>query len=421
MEHGSGCKSCGSSETVPQKPTMGKQQSHLDENMQILDRMGRIKHKILVLSGKGGVGKSTIAANLAMSLAMVGKKVGLVDIDIHGPSIPKLFGLEGQTITGTPDGLNPVLYNENLKIMSIGFLLPRLDDAVIWRGPMKYGVIKQFLKDVDWGDLDYLIVDSPPGTGDEPLSITQLIPHPDGAVLVTTPQQMSVADVRKSIDFCRILKLPVLGVIENMSGFVCPHCNERVDIFSVGGGKEMAESMMVPYLGSVPIDPKLVTASDKGLPYIMHYPDSETAQALGRAIKLISRIEETAVAQETKEGEKMTSEKLTIAIPLAEGRLALHFGHCAEFLLAEVDCGSQTIVSKKTVPAPPHQPGLLPPWLKEQGATTIIAGGMGQRAQELFTQSGITVVVGAPADNADQIITAYLKGSLQTGQNICDH
>jgi len=255
------------------------------EQEQIRQRVRRIKHQIVVLSGKGGVGKSTVAVNLAVSLALSGKSVGLLDIDIHGPSIPKILNLEGRTVQATGETILPVEMTENLKIMSIGFLLRGSDDAVIWRGPMKYHMIKQFLKDVEWGNLDYLIVDSPPGTGDEPLSVVQLLENADGAIIVTTPQEVALSDVRKGITFCRNLKLPVIGVLENMSGFVCPKCGEMTDIFKSGGGEKMAKQMNVPFLGRIPIDPQIVRACDSGQPYVQYYSSSQAAQAFKEAMR----------------------------------------------------------------------------------------------------------------------------------------
>lgn len=230
--------------------------------------ISRIKHTILVLSGKGGVGKSTVAVNLASSLAEKKMKTGLLDIDIHGPSVPKLLGLEKNRLMADKRGkLIPVEYGDRLKVISIGFLQENRDEAIIWRGPVKFGVIKQFLADVDWGDLDYLVVDSPPGTGDEPLTICQLIAHADGAVIVTTPQDVALSDVRKSINFCKQLNMPVIGVIENMSGFTCPHCGKVTDIFKNGGGEAMAADMRVPFLGSIPIESGIVTSGDAGNPF----------------------------------------------------------------------------------------------------------------------------------------------------------
>ena len=242
-------------------------------------RLCRIGHKIMVMSGKGGVGKSTVAVNLAMALMLAGKTVGLLDVDIHGPSVPTMLGLEGASIENGPDGLLPVELG-NLKVMSMGFLLRNPDDAVIWRGPVKGGVIKQFLKDVAWGDLDYLIIDAPPGTGDEPLSICQLINPIDGAVIVTTPQRVAAMDVRKSITFCAQVGMKVLGVVENMSGFVCPKCGELTNILRSGGGRLMAEDMGVPFLGSIPIDPMVAEAGDMGQAFVMHHSASPTAEIM---------------------------------------------------------------------------------------------------------------------------------------------
>ena len=262
------------------------------EQEQIRKRVKQIKHQILVLSGKGGVGKSTVAVNLAVSLALSGKSVGLLDIDIHGPSIPKILNLEERAVQATGETILPIEMTENLKVMSIGFLLRGSDDAVIWRGPMKYQMIKQFLKDVDWGSLDFLVVDSPPGTGDEPLSIVQLLENADGAIIVTTPQEVALSDVRRCITFCHNLKLPVLGVVENMSGFVCPKCGEMTDIFKSGGGEKMAKQMNVPFLGRIPIDPQIVRACDSGQPYVQHYSSSQAAQAFKEAMLPLLKLEE---------------------------------------------------------------------------------------------------------------------------------
>lgn len=250
-------------------------------------RLCRINHKIVVLSGKGGVGKSTVAVNLAMALSLSGLRVGLLDVDIHGPSVPTMLGLENATLKGNPGELFPVELG-SMKIMSLGFLLQNPDDAIIWRGPMKMGVIKQFLTDVNWGDLDYLIVDAPPGTGDEPLSLCQLIQPLDGAVIVTTPQKVAAVDVRKSISFCRQVHVPVLGVVENMSGFVCPKCGELTQILPEGGGRKIAEDMKVPYLGAIPMDPAVAQSSDDGRVFIHHYASSPTGKIMQDIIDQIT-------------------------------------------------------------------------------------------------------------------------------------
>jgi Mrp family chromosome partitioning ATPase len=255
-----------------------------EEQQKINARMAQVKHKICVLSGKGGVGKSTVAVNLAAALADAGNKVGLLDVDIHGPSIPTMLGLGSATLISNADSVDPVCLG-NLKVMSVGFLMQDEDAPFIWRGPMKMGVIKQFLGDVEWGELDYLIVDCPPGTGDEPLSICQLIEGADGAVIVTTPQQVAAVDVRKSLTFCQKLALPILGIVENMSGFCCPKCGEVVDIFQSGGGEKIATDFEVPFLGKLPIDPSIGKACDSGVPFIQSYSASETANILRQIIK----------------------------------------------------------------------------------------------------------------------------------------
>lgn len=255
------------------------------EKLALQDTVSRIKHKIVVMSGKGGVGKSTVATNVAVALSMKGQKVGLMDIDIHGPSIPKMLGLEGNQLRGTETGLTPIVYTDNLRVMSIGFILRSQNDAVIWRAPLKHKLIRDFLTDVKWGELDYLIIDSPPGTGDEPISVVQLLEDADGAVIVTTPQDVALIDVRKAITFCRQVKLPVLGVVENMSGFVCPYCGKTVDIFKTGGGESMASDMGVPFLGRIPLEPKIVDAGDSGEPYYEYFRESETAKAFDTVIE----------------------------------------------------------------------------------------------------------------------------------------
>ena len=259
-----------------------------DEGAALKQRMAKISHKILVLSGKGGVGKSTVAANLALGLRKLDKSVGLLDVDIHGPSIPTMFHLSERPQINDEGNVVPSEFAA-IKIMSIGLFLGGSDDAVIWRGPMKYGAIEQLLRDVEWGDLDYLVIDCPPGTGDEPLSVVQLIGvgQLDGAVIVTTPQDLALIDVRRSIRFCHQLKLPVLGIIENMSGFTCPSCGAHFDIFSAGGGKDLALKLKTPFLGAIPIDPAVVESGDAGVPVILRNPESRAAQAFEAAARAL--------------------------------------------------------------------------------------------------------------------------------------
>jgi len=235
-----------------------------------------VRHVIIVLSGKGGVGKSTVSVNLSYALSSHGYRVGLLDLDIHGPNIPKMLGIEGHRLSALGDKIEPVRVTGSLSVVSMGFLLADQSTPIIWRGPMKMAAISQFLSDVDWGELDYLVVDLPPGTGDEALSIIQLAPNVRGAVIVTTPQDVATLDARKAIKFVEQLGIPVIGIIENMSGLVCPHCKEQIDLFGRGGGKKVAEEMHVPFLGAIPIDPEMRKAGDEGRPYILLHKDNVT-------------------------------------------------------------------------------------------------------------------------------------------------
>ena len=281
------CGSCSATDCASKQRHQDESDEQFRERQDLARKMCQIGYKLLVMSGKGGVGKSTVAANLAASLGLSGKSVGLLDVDIHGPSIPKLMGLENQRVVVRDQQILPLELGENLKVMSIGFFLATAADAVIWRGPMKYGVIRQFLKDVEWGPLDYLVIDAPPGTGDEPLSVAQLVGEPAGAVLVTTPQDLAVADVRRSVSFCQKVGLPVLGIIENMSGLTCPHCGGRIALFRSGGGESLAREMNVPFLGAVPFDPRIVECGDSGVPYSQRFSDSPAAAAFADVVRRI--------------------------------------------------------------------------------------------------------------------------------------
>jgi ATP-binding protein involved in chromosome partitioning len=416
------CNSCDDSECTAQRKRPGEPEEDFLERQLLLSRMCRIQHKIMVLSGKGGVGKSTVAVNLAAALALAGKRVGILDVDLHGPSVPKLLGLEGSRITASEDAMFPVRTrcgDGSLSVMSIGFLLGERDDAVIWRGPRKFGAIKQFLKDVEWGELDYLVVDSPPGTGDEPLAVAQLIGNADGAIVVTTPQQVAVQDVRRCVVFCRQLQLPVLGVVENMGGFTCPKCGELVRIFGTDGGRVMAEQMRVPYLGSIPIEPEVVVSGDAGTPIVQARPHSETAKAFGRIVRTLLEPELRAAAERPASAAGGVPSR--IAVPVTGGVLSSHFGHCEQFVLFDVEADGKSARKTQVLTPPPHEPGTFPQWLHEQGATVIIAGGMGSRAQSLFAGHGIRVVVGASSDDPELLVRHFLDGRLATGANICDH
>ncbi|MBW2038183.1 MAG: Mrp/NBP35 family ATP-binding protein [Deltaproteobacteria bacterium] len=239
----------------------------------------KIRYTIMVMSGKGGVGKSTVAVNLAAVLAKEGHYVGMLDADIHGPDVPKMWGVDWRPLGGGDDGIRPVEVLTNVKLISMAFLLPNPDSPVVWRGPLKHVAIKQFLADVKWGELDYLIVDLPPGTGDEPLSVAHLIEGVDGSVIVTTPQDVALLDSRKAVNFSRMLKVPVIGIVENMSGLRCPKCGHLIPLFKIGGGEKAAKDLKVPFLGRIPIDPEVVQGSDSGTPHVVSYPDSEVTKA----------------------------------------------------------------------------------------------------------------------------------------------
>ncbi|MBN2369576.1 MAG: Mrp/NBP35 family ATP-binding protein [Vicinamibacteria bacterium] len=273
------CGECGNVDCAASRRKHGESDEDLEKRQRLQSRLCRIRRKIIVLSGKGGVGKSTVAVNLATAFLESGKRVGLLDVDIHGPSIPTMLGIETTSIRAQGEELIPREV-DGLKVLSLGFFLGNPDDPVIWRGPMKANVIRQFLSDVAWGDLDVLVIDSPPGTGDEPLSVCQLIENLDGAVIVTTPQKVAAVDVRKSISFCRKLEVPVLGIVENMSGFVCPRCGEVTPILLSGGGERMAKDMDVRFLGSIPMDPRIAAAGDEGRAFVRHDSSSPMASIM---------------------------------------------------------------------------------------------------------------------------------------------
>ena len=255
-------------------------------DQQLEENLSKIKHTIVIISGKGGVGKSTVAANL--SLALAGdheRQVGLLDADIDGPNIPKMLGVENSNVTGFNNRFIPVNIKPNLAVISMAFFLPDRDSPVIWRGPLKSGAIKQFLGQVDWGILDYLVVDLPPGTGDAPLSVAQLIKNVSGVIVVTTPQDVALLDSRKAVTFARKLQMPVMGILENMSGFACPHCGKEVNLFKIGGGENAAREMGVPFLGRVPLDPRIVESGDSGTPFVEACPDSPAAEAFLKIVE----------------------------------------------------------------------------------------------------------------------------------------
>ncbi len=263
----------------------------LEEQQKVLKaRMSKVRHKVAVISGKGGVGKSVVTVNLAMAFAVHGyiNSVGILDADITGPSVPKIIGLHGQRLLVGPPGIFPATGTMGIKVVSMDFLLQSDETPVIWRGPLKGRAINQFLSDIIWGELDFLFIDLPPGTGDEPLSTMQLLPEMDGVVIVTIPSEVSQIVVKKAVTFCSQLKIPIIGIVENMSGFICPECGAEVNIFRRGGGQKIADDMNIPFLGSIPIDPEICEDSDKGLPFIVEHGDSPAAKAF---MKIVEKIE----------------------------------------------------------------------------------------------------------------------------------
>jgi ATP-binding protein involved in chromosome partitioning len=258
-----------------------KQDQQAEQDASVKKSLDKIKHKFIVMSGKGGVGKSSTSVNLAVALAGKGYQVGLMDVDLHGPDIPRMLGIKGMLGMTENQKLSPMKYSDNLKVVSIESLMSGKDDAIIWRGPVKYSAIKQFIGDVDWGELDYLIIDSPPGTGDEPLTIAQTISDAQ-AIIVTTPQEVSLADVRKSISFCKTVKMDIFGLIENMSGYSCPHCGEHIDLFGIGGGEKTAADAGILFLGKIPFDQKVVACGDAGCAFQSKYKDSPVTLAFNK-------------------------------------------------------------------------------------------------------------------------------------------
>ena len=274
-----------------------KRKEMVEQDQKVRERMNKIRHKIAVISGKGGVGKSTVTVNLAMAFAVHGhvNHVGILDADIHGPSVPKMLGIAGQRLQVGPLGAFPASGPLGIKVVSMDFLLPDENSPVIWRGPLKMTAIRQFLSDIAWGDLDVLLIDLPPGTGDEPLSVAQLLPEMDGVVIVTIPSEVSQIVVKKSAFFARQVGMPIIGIVENMSGFVCPKCGSKADIFQSGGGRKIAEELRIPFLGSIPIDQSVCQDADRGTPFILEHVDSPASKSF---MEIVEKIEDFLKSKE---------------------------------------------------------------------------------------------------------------------------
>jgi Mrp family chromosome partitioning ATPase/predicted Fe-Mo cluster-binding NifX family protein len=401
-----------------------------EDDSRLKEQLRHIRHKLLVMSGKGGVGKTSVAVYLALGLAQRGYQVGLLDVDLHGPDIPRMLGIRGRFEVDAEGHLVPHRYSDHLQVVSIECLLHDRDEAVIWRGPLKHSYIRQSLSQVNWGELDFLIIDSPPGTGDEPLSVAQTIVGVQ-AVIVTTPQEISLADVRKAINFCRKVGTPILGLVENMSGLICPRCGEEIPLFSKGGGQKTAALMGVSLLASLPFDLRVVQSGDAGRPLLEASEDSPFLKAVKALVAEVeqrcrageptglSQVAQPAPLSPPGESSMSLSQDFKVAVPLAGGVLCNHFGHCEQFAVIQVTGGQ--IGAKEVLTPPPHEPGVLPRWLGDLGVNLIIAGGMGQRALGLFVESGIRVITGAPNAEPEALVSSYLSGTLQTGPNVCDH
>jgi Mrp family chromosome partitioning ATPase/predicted Fe-Mo cluster-binding NifX family protein len=397
-----------------------------EDESRLKEQLQHIRHKLLVMSGKGGVGKTSVAVYLALSLAKRGYQVGLLDVDLHGPDVPRMLGISGKFGMDAEGFLVPHRYNDNLQVVSIECLLHDRDEAVIWRGPLKHNYIRQSMSQVNWGELDFLVIDSPPGTGDEPLSVAQTITGVQ-AVIVTTPQEISLADVRKAINFCRKVSMPILGLVENMSGLICPHCGGEIRLFSQGGGQKTAALTKVPLLASLPFDLRVVESGDVGKPLLDtpdHSPFIRAFMGLVNEIEQHLTQTQGSVAENSAQilaSKETVSEPntLKVAIPLAEGRLCDHFGHCEQFAVIRVKQG--LIDGKELHTPPPHEPGVLPRWLGDLGVNLIFAGGMGQKALSLFAEQGIRVITGSPSQEPEALVQGYLSGTLVSGANVCDH
>lgn len=295
----SSCSSCSSASSCPSSTGRGGD-GNCNDLMARQDRiiaatLGRIRYKIFVMSGKGGVGKSSVTVNLAAALAQNGRKVGIMDVDIHGPSVPNLLGLKS-TIEVDPfdQMLLPAKYNENLSVISMDTLLEDRDQAILWRGPKKASAIRQFLADVKWGNLDYLIIDSPPGTGDEHMTVLKSIPDAK-CVVVTTPQEISLADVRKAVNFLQYTNAEILGIVENMSGLACPNCGMEINLFKKGGGEELAKSHGLAFLGAIPLDPAAVVSADMGQPVVYLNENSPAKKAFLDLSAAIARAADSSI------------------------------------------------------------------------------------------------------------------------------
>ena len=370
---------------------LGQKDQHQKQDIEIKESLLRIKHKILVMSGKGGVGKSSVAAYLSVALAKRGYKVGLMDVDLHGPSIPRMLGLKGNIGQGTGNKkARPVSYLPNMEVISIESLLgENKDAATIWRGPLKIGVIRQFISDMEWNDLDYMIIDSPPGTGDEPLTVAQTIPDAL-ALIVTTPQEVSLADVRKSINFCRQVNMEILGLVENMSGLTCPHCGKTIDLFKTRGGMMTAKKEGLRFLGTLPLEPQVVMNGDVGNMGLLDDDKLPIAQEFNKMVDEIVQLTQNRAKTVPKTRsefpiiDKGPKNLKMLVVPVSEGKLSSHFGHCEQFAFIEIQNGK--IVKTEMRDPPAHEPGVVTAMASRAGRKCGHCGRNGRKRSAAFAR-----------------------------------
>jgi Mrp family chromosome partitioning ATPase/predicted Fe-Mo cluster-binding NifX family protein len=394
-------------------------------------RIGRMK--IAVLSGKGGVGKSLITALLATYLQRTGKyRVGILEADVTGPSIPKLFGADEFRPKATEVGLFPVRSHSDIQLMSINLLLEEPDAPVIWRGPILANTVKQFWTDVIWGDIDFMFLDMPPGTGDIPLTVFQSIPL-DGIIIVTSPKDLVYKIGKKAVNMAKMMHIPILGLVENMSHAVCPHCGETIKLFGESVTEDIALEWGIPFLGSLPIDPDLARLCDEGHIERIHKPYlTEAIAALEKVPARVDPFLRQAMANvksvpagdekpafQSDDALSASAETRKVAIASERDSVCAHFGHCEGFAIYSTAAGK--IVSQEFLPNPGHKPGLLPNLLNDQGVRVVIAGGMGAGAIDIFNEKGIDVVTGASGP-VEQTILNFLTGQLISSGSVChDH
>ena len=376
---------------------VAQEQQQTEEEKALCRTLAQIRHKILVMSGKGGVGKSSVAVALALGLARAGHKVGMMDVDIHGPNVLRMLGLKEPFDLASAQFLMPPEIFHNLKVISIEAVMRDREIAVIWRGPLKHQLIRQFLTEVQWGFLDYLIIDAPPGTGDEPMSVAQTIPEAK-AVIITTPQEISLADVRKSINFCQKINLDILGLVENMSGYHCPHCGKDLPLFRKGGGERTAQAFNIPFLGSLPFDPQVVEAADQGQLVELTEENSPFFEGLRPVVKYVAKVLPPQPAREPGE--------LRFAVPLDNGKVAAAPTKAAEIALLTVKDGA--ITNKEIMPRPDLDPANFMFWLENLGVSHL-AGDLGEAAIGLLKRKGIDVVTPSLDQTPEQVVEAYVK------------